>query len=286
MRELSPLSCQDPQLSCPVPSQPWVALWVFWHCTVGSKIISFSFCLELAALLPPTTTIAVLSKRNLLLSFHVSSALVVREQSALWLLLSQNSSLLSGGQLFTWRESCLQPSLFCLAPESTSPSIVCLLLLKVLFEHYLKPSCCGLLDHSPGFSFVELHPHSGYHRGLVFTVPTKPSGWARWLWWITAPWLSQPFGTWDACGGVQQLVSTWAVLWWTELGSLLLSRNLLWSSCHSLGCVCIHCKVVWCFQLARKMACVRTYFPLMPTDSHCSEQNKIWRMCLGSARTW
>ena len=47
-----------------------------------------------------------------------------------------------------------------------------------------------------------------YHRGILFTVLTKPSGWARLPWWITAPWLSQPFGTWDACSGVQQLVST------------------------------------------------------------------------------
>lgn len=49
---------------------------------------------------------------------------------------------------------------------------------------------------------------SCYHRGMMFTVPTKPRGWARLLWWITAPWLSQPSGTWDACSGVQQLVST------------------------------------------------------------------------------
>lgn len=48
-----------------------------------------------------------------------------------------------------------------------------------------------------------------YRRGMLFTVPTKPSGWARLPWWITAPWLSQPFETWDACSGVQQLVSTW-----------------------------------------------------------------------------
>ena len=129
-----------------------------------------------------------------------------------------------------------------------------------------------------------------YHRGLVFTVPTKPNGWACLPWWIAAPWLSQLFRTWDACSGVQQLASTWAGLRWTELSSLSLSRNLLWSSCRSLGCVCIHCKVVWCFQNtvaipAWKMACARACFPLVPTDSHCSEQNKIWRMCLGSART-
>lgn len=41
----------------------------------------------------------------------------------------------------------------------------------------------------------------------------------------TAPWLNQVFGTWDTCSGVQQLVSTWAVLWQTELSSLLLSET-------------------------------------------------------------
>jgi len=130
MRQLSPLSCQDPQLSCPVPSQPRAALRGFSHCTVGSKIISFSFCLELAGLLPPTVTIAVLSKRNLLCLFMCPQHWWYESSLVCVCCCCRHPPCSLVGQLSTW-------SLFCLAPKSTSPSSFCLVPLKMLFGHHL-----------------------------------------------------------------------------------------------------------------------------------------------------
>lgn len=282
MRELSPLSCQDPQLSCPVLLQPWAALWVFWHCTVRSKIIFFSFSLELAALLPPTTTVALLSKRNLLLPFHEFSASVVWQQSACssccccrhpalsWA--SHNFSHPSS----VWLQNLHFPSAFvslllkCFLDTSCNPAAVSRWFISLFLVSWHCP-LTGLCYLREGYSQFPPNQVAGPDCCGGSLLPASAS-------------------TWGACIGVLQLVSTWMILWWTELSSLLLSRNLLWRSCHSLGCVCIHCKVVSYFQntvgiLAWKAACARACFPLVPTGSHCSEPNGIWRMCLGSART-
>lgn len=195
------------------------------------------------------------------------------------------------GQLSTQCESYLLPSLFCLAPEYTFLTTFCLLPIKVLFGHHLWPSCYVLLDHSPVFSFMGLHPDwfvlsqgNGVHsphqtKGLGRTAVVDHCSLAQPALW------DMGCLQWSAAIGVHMsgpLVNS--------LSRLLLPINLLWSSCYSLVCVCMHCKVAWCFQNtvaipAWKMACARACFPLVPTDSHCSEQNKTWRMCLGSART-
>lgn len=179
MRELALLSYQDPHLTGPVPSQPWASLWIFWHCTVGIKIIFFSFCPELSSLLPPTTIMAVLSEIHLLLSFHVSSAVVVWGQSALWLLLTWPWSLLSFGPVLclVWILSSDSPLLFghrihIPLPSSVSFPLWCFLviicisaavscwitaLFSVSWKHFLIVLC--------------------YDRGMVIIVPHWARGW-------------------------------------------------------------------------------------------------------------